>query len=143
MNELFAQQLEEGKKCVEEYADTALAAGFIPFVSTPIVHGICIKMLAKLDEIFEIKHGPSAIKGHPDAPVNFANLVPSAAVKFANVVVGGLATPLMFIPIAGSLFGKSYVESVGERYLEAIQENHEKLLKSKGKRNEKREENVR
>jgi len=116
MNELFTQKFEEGKKCVEEYADTALAAGFIPFVSTPIVHGICIKMLAKLDEIFDIKGG-------------------FGAEKFANVVVGGLATPLMFIPIAGSLFGKSYVESVGERYLEAIQEKHEKKCK--------REEDVR
>ena len=116
MNESFLHQFEEGKKCVEEYADTALAAGFIPFVSTPIVHGICIKMLAKLDEIFDIKGG-------------------FGAEKFANVVVGGLATPLMIIPIAGSLFGKSYVESVGERYLDAIKERHEKLLKRKDKEN--------
>ena len=110
MDTQFTQMFEEGKKCVEEYADTALAAGFIPFVSTPIVHGICIKMLAKLDEIFDIKGG-------------------FGAEKFANVVVGGLATPLMFIPIAGSVFGKAYVESVGERYLDAVQERHEKLAK--------------
>ena len=90
----------QGKQCVSEYTKRAMKASFLPLVSIPMVHGLCVAMFADLDKIF----GASAAKNE----------------KLTNLALGILTTPFMVVPVWGAIPAMAYVETVGKSYLKAL-----------------------
>lgn len=97
------QLRQKGQSCIDNYSDRAMKAGFLPVLSIPIVHGMCIKMLADLNSMAGIDSAKEL-----------------AADIFANVVVGIIATPFMAIPLLGAAVASAYIAAVGESYLDAL-----------------------
>lgn len=98
------QRIEErGKAIVLDYSSKATKIGFVPGGCIPIVHGMCIKMIADLNSISGIKFDGK-----------FANEI------FAGVVLGVIATPLMIIPFFSAAVAYAYVQQVGEEYMKAL-----------------------
>jgi len=96
---------KKGQRFIKSYSSKALKASFVPFISVPIIHGICVKLTSELNRIFGIKTTKSF-----------------GGEAFTNTVVGLIATPFMLIPLAGAFFAIAYVESIGEAYLDALTE---------------------
>jgi Predicted GTPase len=97
-------QLEaRGNEIISEYASTATKIGFIPVLCIPIVHGVCVKMIADLNKLIGLRSDKS-----------FADEI------FSDVVVGILSTPLMAIPLISAAAASAYVETTGEGYLKAL-----------------------
>ena len=94
---------EHGKRIVKKYGSSATKIGFVPGGCIPIVHGMCIKMIADLNKAAGIKGGG-----------NLAEEV------FTNAVVGIIATPFMIVPLLSAAVASAYVETVGESYLKAL-----------------------
>ena len=94
---------EEGKQIISNYESAATKIGFVPGGCIPIVHGICIKMIADLNSAAGFKTSK-----------NFAEDV------FVNVIVGAIVTPFMIIPILSAAVAAGYVGAVGENYLKAM-----------------------
>ena len=92
-----------GKWIVSNYVSSATKIGFIPGGCIPIVHGMCVKMIADLNKAAGIKGGG-----------NLAEEV------FTDVVVGIVATPFMMIPLFSAAVASAYVETIGENYLKAL-----------------------
>ena len=90
----------QGKECIRKYTQKAMKASFLPFVSVPLVHGLCVAMQAELDKIFDI----GAAKNE----------------KYSNIALGALATPFMLVPVWGAIPSAAYVQTVGESYLKAL-----------------------
>lgn len=102
--EIKIQELrDKGNKCIEKYGNKAMKVGFVPIGCIPIVHGMCIKMLMDLNKIA----GINSTKG-------FSTEI------FSDTVVGLIATPLMGIPLLSAAIASSYVEVVGEAYLDTL-----------------------
>ena len=99
MNELRIK----GKACVESHSTQALAISFVPLISMPLVHGVCVKMILQLDEIFGI---PTA-KG-------------IGSEVFEDVLVGIIAAPVLMVPFLGAFASAAYIRTTGEYYLEAV-----------------------
>ena len=93
----------DGGVCIFCYSDRAGKIGWVPGGCIPFVHGLCIKMIAELNGI-----------GGLSKDQNFADEI------FADIVVGIIATPFMAIPLFSKIAAESYIESVGESYLEAM-----------------------
>lgn len=89
--------------CIDEKASDAMKIGLLPAACIPFVHGICISMIAELNDIAGI-NGDMAL----------------AANIFTNVILGVIATPFMAIPLLSAGVAKVYVESVGDRYFNAL-----------------------
>ena len=92
-----------GMDRVESYSDKAMKIGFAPVACIPVVHGICIAMIAALNRIV----GINSTKG-------FAEEI------FANAIVGLIATPFMAVPLLSAGVAYAYVGSVGETYLDSL-----------------------
>ena len=90
----------QGNECIRTYSKKAMKASFLPFVSIPVVHGLCVAMQSELDKIFEI----GGAKGE----------------KYSNIALGALATPFMAVPIWGAIPASAYVQTVGESYMKAL-----------------------
>jgi len=90
----------QGKECIRDYSGKVIKASFLPLVSIPLVHSLCVAMLRELDKIFDV----SPVKDE----------------KLSNIAIGVLATPFMMVPIWGAIAAKAYVETVGESYLKAL-----------------------
>lgn len=105
LNEEHRKRLErlkaEGSSCVEKYANRAMYIGFIPIVSIPIVHGLCVSVVSDLEKMAGL-----------DSLDNDQII--------ANIVVGAIMTPLMAIPLFGGLVAGGYVHAAGEGALEAL-----------------------
>lgn len=93
------QLATKGHQCVNKYAEKAKKAGFLPVGCIPIVHGICGKMIFELNHIFGIKNTGEA---------------------WSNVVVGLVVTPIMAVPFISIAAAESYVETVGNSYVDAL-----------------------
>lgn len=92
-----------GMQCVDAYSDKAMKIGFVPGGCIPIVHGICITMIAALNKNVGI-----------DSTKGFASDI------FANAIVGLIATPFMVIPLVSAGVAYAYVAAVGETYLDSL-----------------------
>lgn len=93
----------KAKVCIEIYVKKAGKIGWLPGGCIPFVHKLCIKMVAELHELY----GLSSSKF-------FASNI------FVNIAVGILATPFMVVPVLSSKVAKSYVETAGELYADAL-----------------------
>ena len=101
MNEYRIEELTaQGKECISEYSQKAIKAALLPFVSVPLVHGLCVAMQSELDKIFDI----GAATGE----------------KYSNIALGVLATPFMLVPLWGAIPAMAYIQTVGESYLKAL-----------------------
>ena len=101
--ERIAALKEQAAECIRSYSAKALKIGFVPGGCIPIVHGLCVKMITEVNRIVGI---------------NFSEGF--AADKFADAVVGVIATPFMVVPLLSSAVAYGYVSSVGERYLDSL-----------------------
>ena len=99
-----------GKKCIEVFSKRALKASFLPIVSLPMVHGLCVAMQTELDKIF--------------------NIGPVKTEKYSNIALGVIATPFMAIPLLGAVPSEAYVRTVGKSYMKALIKLHEDTLAS-------------
>ena len=93
----------QGNRIIDAYNSKATKIGFIPFGCIPIVHGMCIKMIADLNRAAGFKLGA----GYTDE-------------GFADVVLGLIATPFMAVPLLSAAAASVYVQTVGMCYLEAL-----------------------
>lgn len=91
--------------CIQKHVESAAKISWLPFGCIPFVHGICIKMVAELHQIYGM---PSNEK--------FAENI------FVHVVVGLIATPLMKIPLLSIAVARAYIETAGEEYCEILSE---------------------
>lgn len=99
----------KAKKCIEKHAGNAGKAGWLSGICIPIVHGITIKMLSEINDIYGIK------------------MEKEASDVIADIVVGLVATPFMAVPLVSRLVTEAYVTALGESYLDAVVamvENH-------------------
>lgn len=87
--------------CINEYADSAEKIGWLPGGCIPFVHAKCIKMVSAINKIVGLKFGDSSE-------------------TIANAVLGIFATPFMCVPILSAGVARSYVETVGDGYRDAI-----------------------
>lgn len=92
-----------GNRVISDYNSKATKIGFIPSGCIPIVHGMCIKMIADLNNVAGFKSGKS-----------FADEV------FADAILGLIATPFMAVPLLSAAVASAYVQTVGESYLKAL-----------------------
>ncbi len=102
-SERISKLRSKGQSCVEKYSDKATKIGFVPGGCIPIVHGLCISMIAELNRI-----------------VGIASTKDLATDIFANAAVGIIATPLMVIPVLSAAVAYAYVSAVGEAYLDTL-----------------------
>ncbi|MCL2204850.1 MAG: hypothetical protein FWB88_13045 [Defluviitaleaceae bacterium] len=94
---------EQARECIDSHAKQAVAVSFIPFVSIPIVYGVCAKMIVRLDGIFGI---PTA-KGWDSEIVH-------------DIMAGIIAAPALAIPFLGAGVASVYIKSIGENYARAV-----------------------
>lgn len=92
-----------GNKIIKDYVSKAGKIGIIPSGCIPIIHGMCIKMIAELNSVAGFKYGK-----------NFAREI------FVDAVIGIVAIPFMTVPILSSIVACAYVKTVGENYLKAL-----------------------
>ena len=90
----------QGRECIRKYSQKAMKASFLPLVSIPLVHGLCVAMQSELEKIFDT----GAVKDE----------------KYSNIALGVLATPFMAVPLWGAILATAYVQTVGESYLKAL-----------------------
>lgn len=94
---------ERGKRIISDFNSKATKVGFIPGGCIPIIHSMCIKMIADLNSTAGFKSG----KG-------FANEV------FLDAVLGVIVTPFMAVPLLSAAIASAYVQTIGESYLKAL-----------------------
>jgi GTPase SAR1 family protein len=92
-----------GNQIINDYGANATKIGFIPGGCIPIVHGMCIKMIADLNSTAGFKSGKE-----------FAEEI------FTDAVLGLIATPFMVVPLLSAAVAYAYVQTVGESYLKAL-----------------------
>jgi len=94
---------EQAQQCIESHANQAFGVSFIPFISVPIVYGVCAKMIVQLDKIFGI---PTVIDWDSEI--------------VGDIFAGFVAAPALMIPLLGAGFASAYVKSIGQNYTQAI-----------------------
>lgn len=94
---------KNGNYIISNYSSKASKIGFVPGGCIPVVHGLCIKMIAELNSLVGIKSGS-----------NFAREV------FNDIVLGLIATPFMMVPLLSAAVAYAYVQQTGEDYLKAL-----------------------
>ena len=92
----------EINSCIEKYASSAEKIGWIPGGCIPFVHAKCVSMIHEINRLAEI---PLA-----DGKSEF----------FTSSLIGALSTPLMLVPILSAGVAKSYLETCGETYRDAL-----------------------
>lgn len=101
---IYIRKIEErGNRIISDYSSKATKIGFVPGGCIPIVHGMCIKMIADLNDLAGIEYG-----------FNYAKEI------FNDVVIGVIATPLMAVPLLSAAAACAYVRQMGEDYLKAL-----------------------
>ena len=101
---IFIKNIENrGGKIISDYEAKATKIGFIPGGCIPIIHGMCIKMIADLNSIAGFKSGK-----------NFADEI------FVDAVIGLIVTPFMVVPLVSAAAASAYVRTIGESYLKAL-----------------------
>ena len=93
------------KECIKKYSKRAAKASFLPIVSIPLVHGLCVAMQTEMNKIF----GVGAAKDE----------------RHSNIALGVLATPFMAVPLLGAIPAAAYVQTVGESYMKALIEMYD------------------
>lgn len=101
--ELIKEIKTKGSECIKSYSKKAGKAGLVGLAGTPFVHGDCAQMINQINRIAGLGSG----KGLRDDLI-------------ADFVVGIIATPLMSVPLFGSLVAQAYIESIGDSYLTAV-----------------------
>lgn len=94
---------ESSNKIVSGYVLAATMIGFIPSRCIPIVYGMCIKMIAELNDLAGFKFDKY-----------FAEKI------FEDVIVGLIVSPLMRIPLLSAAVAYAYVQQTGEDYMKAL-----------------------
>ena len=94
---------KRGNSIISNYVSAATKIGFIPGGCIPIVHGMCIKLVADLNDL-----------------IGFSSSKDLADEIFSDVIVGIIATPFMMIPFLSTAVAAGYVKTVGEYYLKAL-----------------------
>lgn len=92
---------QRGNSCICGYKESATKIGILPAGCIPVVYGICVKMIADLNEIAGF-------------PKGIADEI------FSSLVVGIVAAPFMSVPLLSIVAAQTYVETVGESYLKAM-----------------------
>ena len=95
--------MEAANACIAANSKQATVISFVPLVSIPLVHGICVKMIVQLNKIFGIptdKRFDSEI--------------------FYDILTGIVMAPAMAIPVLGASVAYSYIKSIGECYAQAV-----------------------
>jgi len=101
--EIIQDLREKGEARIASYSKKAEKIGFLPVGCIPFVHGLCVKMISKLNSIVGI-----------DDSKKLAEDI------FASVIAGAILTPLMAVPIISAAAASAYIEAVGESYLDAL-----------------------
>jgi len=96
-------RIEAANTCIAINSKQAAAISFVPLVSVPLVHGICVKMIVKLNKIFGIP-----------TDNRFGSEI------FNNILTGIVMAPAMAMPILGSAVSHIYVKSIGQYYIKAV-----------------------
>lgn len=120
------EMAKQASICIEKHAKSAQNVGFIPGVCIPAVHGICIKMINEMMDIYGI-HTASDF----------------GADIFANVLVGLITAPLMCIPFVSAGISYAYVQTAGEQYDETLKNVIEKSTDEELKNMELMSERIR
>lgn len=94
---------KEATECIEKHVESATKIGWLPVGCIPFVHGICIKMVAELHQIY----------GMPSSK-SFAEDI------FAHVIMGIISTPFMSVPILSAGVAYAYVSTAGEEYSKTL-----------------------
>jgi len=93
----------KGNEIVSNYTSLATKIGFIPGGCILIIYGMCIKMIADLNNLTGLNFDGK-----------FADEI------FENVVVGIVAAPFMTIPLVSGFVAGAYIDTVGKSYMEAL-----------------------
>ena len=96
-------RMKAAKLCITANSKQAIAISFVPFISIPLVHGICIKMIMQLNKIFGIP-----------TDKRFGSEI------FNDILTGIVMTPAMAIPVLGAGVAHTYIKSIGEYYAQAV-----------------------
>ena len=96
-------KIEAANACIVANTKQAVAISFVPLVSIPLVHGICVKMIVQLDKIF----GIPTDKG-------FSSEI------FHDILTGIVIAPAMAVPVLGAGVAHFYIKTVGEYYVKAV-----------------------
>lgn len=94
---------EKAQECINTHAKQAVAVSFIPLVSSPIVYGVCAKMIVQLDKIFGI---PTA-KGWDSEILH-------------DILAGVIVSPALAIPFLGAGVASVFIKSIGGNYANAV-----------------------
>ena len=100
---LLDSKIEEANACIEANSKQAVAISFIPLVSVPLVHGLCVKMITQLDKIFGIS-----------TDKRFGSEI------FSDILAGIMMAPAMAIPILGAGVAHTYIKCIGDYYAKAV-----------------------
>lgn len=90
------------RKSIQTYKDKAGAAGWLPAICIPYVHGLCAKMIVEINKAYEISTGK-----------DISDMI-------ADMIFGLVATPFMAVPVLSRVATEVYIETVGETYLDAV-----------------------
>lgn len=93
----------KGNEIISNYTSSATKIGFIPVGCIPIIHGMCIKMIADLNNITGLNFDGK-----------FADEI------FINCILGIVVTPFMAIPLVSGFAAGAYIDTVGKSYMEAL-----------------------
>ena len=96
-------RMDAANACIDANSKQAVAISFVPLVSIPLVHGICVKMIVQLDKIFGI---PTDTRLGSEI--------------FHDILTGIVMAPAMAIPILGAGVAHGYIKSIGECYAKAV-----------------------
>jgi len=96
-------KMEAANTCILANSKQAAAISFVPLVSVPLVHGICVKMIVQLNKIFGIS-----------TDTRFGSEI------FNNVLAGVVMAPVMALPLLGAGMSYVYIKSIGEDYATAV-----------------------
>jgi len=94
--------MEAANDCIAANSKQAAAISFVPFVSVPLVHGLCVKMIVQLNKIFGIS-----------TDTRFGSEI------FNNLLAGVVMAPAMALPLLGAGMSYLYIKSIGEDYATA------------------------
>ena len=96
-------RMKKANACIVAHSKQAIAISFVPLVSIPLIHGICVKMIVQLNGIFGIptdKRFDSEI--------------------FSDILTGIVIAPAMAVPVLGAGVAHIYIKSIGECYAQAV-----------------------
>lgn len=88
---------------ISDYVSAATKIGFVSGGCIPIVHGMCIKMIADLNKTAGFKSSKKFVQE-----------------IFTDAILGIVATPFMLVPLLSVAVASAYVQQVGDDYLKVM-----------------------